>query len=91
MKQVEWNVEERRHGKDQQILYTHGAWTLTVNVNRPNGKVRGHISKRKRHSIVDYLVEGQTLTKGLGIPDYVVNKANELMNPVDETKKERVL
>lgn len=71
MKNAKWKMTEHRNGKN----YVHKNWQ--IHVDNTGG---GAIISRKNYAMIEKLKANTTIEKGLGIPEYVVNKSNELMN-----------
>lgn len=74
MKQYEWKLIFGTHEHRSTEHYGCGKWRITID---PLTKI-GHISKLSQKSPVEYLTPGLVLLEGLGIPKFVVDKANEL-------------
>lgn len=73
----EWELWVRNNGSyGTENRYSCGPWQIVFNIKNQSG----HIGKRGRQTIVQALYPDKgDIVKGLGIPDYVVDKANEVM------------
>lgn len=75
MKEYTWEIEERWNGRKEVEHHTSGSWTIVIDPDTRDGFIRN----RHRKTLVESLEPNQFLEKGTGIPNYVIDKANELI------------
>lgn len=74
MKQAEWTMEIGWNGRTDVEYHKSGPWTIVID---PNNRA-GFIRKKNRKTLVEVLVPNASLEKGMGLPNHVVDKANEV-------------
>lgn len=82
-RQAKWNMEKSWNGRKDVEYHKSGPWTIVVDPDTRDGFIRN----RHRKTIVEALEPNLFLAHGTGIPDYVIDKVNELIavpQPVDE-------
>lgn len=72
----EWTMEMGWNGRADVEYHKSGPWTIVID---PDNRA-GFIRKKNRKTLVEVLVPKKTIEKGMGIPNHVVDKANELTN-----------
>lgn len=72
IKNAKWDSVVRTDG----TMHRCNNWGIFVNKQG----TEGYIIRRKNYTLVEKLKEGQTIAQGAGIPNYVVDKANELIH-----------
>lgn len=71
----EWTMEIGWNGRADVEYHKSGPWTIVID---PNNRA-GFIRKKNRSTLVEVLVPNQFLEKGAGLPNHVVDKANEVI------------
>lgn len=72
---MEWEMEERWNGRKEVEHHKSGPWTIVIDPDTRDGFIRN----RHRKTIVESLEPNGFLVKGAGIPDYVIDKVNEVI------------
>jgi hypothetical protein len=74
----EWDYWERNNGSHGiEDRYSCGDWQIVYNRKTKSG----HIGKKGRITIVDVISKDSgKIEKGLGVPNYVVDKVNEILS-----------
>lgn len=76
-KEKVWEFWERNNGSfGNEHRYTCGAWQITLNTKTNSG----YIGKSGRVTVIESFEKGgSTIEKGFGIPNFVVDKVNEII------------
>ena len=88
-KEAEWTMEERWNGRKEVEHHTSGPWTIVIDPDTRDGFIRS----RHQKTIVESLEPNRFLEKGTGIPNYVIDKVNEVIavpQPIVEGEGDRM-